>query len=79
MRGQLTGSWTSLESPWHNVLVVNCDVCGKLIPRRTWRFSDRDFGTLQACDPDCERLWNDYLRLRRLAQRSANGEASPAR
>ncbi len=65
----ITGAWQLIEQSWHNVQVINCQVCGRLIPRRIWRFADKEFGSLDSCGATCERLWFEYLRERRLADR----------
>lgn len=55
----MSGRWVELELSWHDTNVVHCRVCGKLIPRRAWRFEGGG-GPIDACDPDCERLYETY-------------------
>jgi hypothetical protein len=55
----VSGSWQELEHAWHETTVVHCAVCGKLIPRRAWRFESAD-GVILACDPSCEELYETY-------------------
>ena len=57
----MTGYWQELDRPWHDTNVVHCAVCGKLIPRRAWRF-EGGAGELAACSPDCEELYESYVR-----------------
>ncbi|HZQ81016.1 MAG TPA: hypothetical protein VFB25_03455 [Gaiellaceae bacterium] len=64
---ELRGEWRERSQVWHDVRVANCDVCGRLLLRRVWRFADPDFGELDSCEPECERLWVRYVRPRRLA------------
>jgi hypothetical protein len=55
------GKWLETTRPWHDTNVSYCDVCGRLIPRRSWVFSD-GAKTLSACSPDCEDLYDSYLK-----------------
>jgi hypothetical protein len=57
----MSGTWQELEHAWHETNIVNCVVCGKLIPRRAWRFDGGD-GELVSCGPECEVLYESYLR-----------------
>jgi hypothetical protein len=57
----VTGTWRELEHAWHDTNVVHCVVCGKLIPRRGWWFDGGD-GDLFSCGPECESLYETYLR-----------------
>jgi hypothetical protein len=52
-------SWVELERSWHDTEVVNCRVCGRLIPRRAWVF-DGGGGEIRSCGPDCEELYETY-------------------
>jgi hypothetical protein len=63
----LRGAWHERTQPWYDVRVVNCAVCGRLLLRRSWIFTDEDAGAMAVCDPDCEALWYRYARGRRLA------------
>jgi hypothetical protein len=51
--------WRELDHAWHDTNVVHCEVCGKLIPRRAWIF-DGAAGSLMACGPECQQLYEDY-------------------
>ena len=44
----MTGRWVEFEREWQDGDVVNCAVCGRLIPRRAWVF-DGGLGELLAC------------------------------
>ena len=55
------GEWIESAKSWNDTSVVYCQVCGRLIPRRSWVF-DGGAGPLRACDPDCEDLYEDYLK-----------------
>ena len=56
----MTGRWVEFEREWQDGQIVNCAVCGRLIPRRAWVF-DGGLGELQAHAPDCEELYFSYL------------------
>ena len=38
---------------------VHCFACGKMIPRRAWTVI-KDGEELLFCEPDCERIYDDY-------------------
>ena len=38
---------------------IRCDLCGKSIARKAW-VVERDEGEKLFCEPDCERLYDDY-------------------
>jgi hypothetical protein len=38
---------------------IRCDLCGKSIARKAWVVA-RDEGEKLFCEPDCERLYDDY-------------------
>lgn len=54
-----TGRWVEREVSWHDTDVVQCAICGRLIPRRAWVF-DGGGGEIAACAPDCEELYQSY-------------------
>lgn len=66
---ELNGYGEELPVVWHDVGVAHCQVCGRLLLRQVWRFSDPVRGDIVACGSDCEKLWIDYLgpRLESLA------------
>jgi len=55
------GEWQERgrASDYLNQRDVDCVFCGKLIPRRAW-VSTREGHELIFCDPECERLYQDY-------------------
>jgi hypothetical protein len=55
------GRWRDFARSWHDTNVVYCEVCGRLIPRRAWVF-DGAAGEIAACSPDCEDLYEDYVK-----------------
>jgi hypothetical protein len=55
----MTGRWLELEYAWHETNVVQCQVCGKLIPRRAWLF-EGGAGEIMSCGPECEQLYVSY-------------------
>jgi hypothetical protein len=55
------GKWIELAREWNDTNVLNCDVCGRLIPRRAWTF-DGGEGTLLACSAECEDLYESYVK-----------------
>ena len=57
----MTGTWVELEHDWHESNTVQCDVCGRMLPRRAWVF-DGGAGPLDSCGPECEELYESYVR-----------------
>ena len=57
----MSGHWEELDHSWHDTNVDHCPVCGKLIPRRVWRF-EGGAGEVVACGPECEQLYETYWR-----------------
>ena len=55
------GRWVELARTWYDTETVQCQVCGRLIPRRAWLF-DGGAGELRVCDPDCQSLYESYWR-----------------
>ncbi len=55
------GKWLDTARTWSDTNVSYCDVCGRLIPRRSWVFDDGS-KKLNACSPDCEDLYDSYLK-----------------
>jgi hypothetical protein len=64
---ELSGAWRERRHPWHDVKVVNCGVCGRLLLRQVWHFTDAELGEMASCGPACEELWYRSARARRLA------------
>ena len=55
------GKWVETGARWNDTNVSYCHVCGRLIPRRSWVFDDGG-KELNACSPDCEDLYESYLK-----------------
>ena len=55
------GAWVDPAKAWNDTSVAYCQVCGRLIPRRSWVF-EGGAGPVKACDPDCEDHYEDYLK-----------------
>jgi len=55
------GRWVDPVRSWHDTTVSYCQVCGRLIPRRSWVF-DGGRGDVTACSPECEGLYEEYLK-----------------
>jgi hypothetical protein len=69
------GHWIEIARHWNDTNVINCDVCGRLIPRRAWTFEGGD-GSILSCSSDCEDLYESYVKptygvLRKKASSSA--------
>ena len=58
------GEWVEVHRAWHEDAYVHCDVCGRLIPARQWRFADAG-RTLTACEPACQELYESYVKAGR--------------
>jgi hypothetical protein len=56
----VSGRWVELEREWQDSTLVNCEVCGRLIPRRAWVFGVAG-GELEACSEACEELYVSYV------------------
>ena len=56
----MKGHWVEFERSWHDTAIVNCAVCGRLIPRRAWVF-DGGEGEIEACSESCEELYFSYV------------------
>lgn len=52
-------SWIDISRKWHDTGVTNCNLCGRLIPRRLW-VVDVAGTAVGFCGADCERLYRDY-------------------
>lgn len=55
------GKWVDTAHAWNDTNVTYCDVCGRLIPRRSWVFQDEG-KTVAACSPEDEDLYYSYLK-----------------
>ena len=52
-------SWIELERRWHDTGVTNCDLCGRLIPRRVW-VVDVAGRQVRFCSQGCEQIYREY-------------------
>ena len=50
------GEWRRRGTAWWETSVVNCSLCGQMIPRDVW-VSDEGLGF---CDAECEQLYRSY-------------------
>lgn len=50
------GHWRELNWPWWDTHVVNCRMCGQMIPRDVWVSADE----LEFCTPECDSLYRSY-------------------
>jgi hypothetical protein len=57
----MSGHWVDHELDWHETSVSHCEVCGCLLPRRTWVFDDGG-ATVRSCGPSCEELYFSYVK-----------------
>ncbi len=52
--------WVEHSERWFELRMYYCDVCGRVIPRRSWRVEIA--GTVRTfCDEACEALYRDYV------------------
>ena len=56
----MKGHWVEFDRHWRDTDVVNCQVCGRLIPSRAWMF-DGGRGELRSCSPDCGEIYFSYV------------------
>lgn len=54
------GHWVDPAKNWYDTTVLYCSVCGRVIPRRRWVFTNGS-DVVVACGPDCEDLYYDYI------------------
>jgi hypothetical protein len=55
------GHWVEPKRAWNDTDVSYCQVCGRLVPRRFWVF-EGGRGSVAACEPACEDLYENYLK-----------------
>ena len=53
------GHWQDIELPWYETKILNCSLCGKMIPRKVW-IAKIDGEEREFCNPDCEKLNHEY-------------------
>ena len=54
------GRWQTLERDWWETGVINCQLCGQVIPRDVWNAEDG--GTF--CSTSCDGLFHGYFSSR---------------
>jgi hypothetical protein len=52
-------SWVEIQRRWYDTEVLNCELCGRLIPRRVWLAID-DGTRREFCSEECEDLYRNY-------------------
>jgi hypothetical protein len=52
-------TWVELQRAWHDTGVLNCALCGRLIPRKVW-VATIDGRRLEFCSEECESLYRTY-------------------
>jgi ribosomal protein L24E len=53
------GRWEKPHLAWHETTMLNCALCGKIIPGKIW-VTEVEGETRYFCTPDCERLYHEY-------------------
>jgi hypothetical protein len=51
----VTGGYRAIDAPWHETRIVNCELCGQMLPRRA--FHDERDAAHRFCSPSCADLW----------------------
>jgi len=54
-----TGHWQPRSPDWWEIEVINCSLCGQMIPRDLWVVEVNGRRHV-FCGPACERLYRDY-------------------
>lgn len=55
----MTNHWETVQTEWFETKVVNCELCGKMIPRRIWK-AEVNGSVRSFCSEDCERMYVEY-------------------
>lgn len=50
------GRWERLNRSWWDPKVVNCEMCGQMIPRDVWKSADGH----SFCSVECDDLYRSY-------------------
>ena len=53
------GHWEKRNVEWWETNVINCSLCGQMIPRDIWVLEEAGERRL-FCSEQCERLYRDY-------------------
>ena len=67
------GRWEKRNVSWWETNVINCSLCGQMIPRDIW-VVEEDGQKRLFCGPECERLYREYW----LPKYGGQQEAKPA-
>ena len=61
----MSGSWEErgLAADYLEKASVHCTCCGRMLVRLAWVSGEHVF-----CEPDCERIWEQYAEPRRRAE-----------
>jgi len=64
------GHWETIDSDWWDPNVINCQMCGQMIPRDIWVADDG----LRVCSYQCDHLYRSYWLPLYGAPQSTSGE-----
>lgn len=67
------GEWRRAEVPWYATGIMNCSLCGKMIPGQAW-VAAHDGREHLFCGPACEDLFISYWLPRYGAAPNERGE-----
>ena len=56
LRQASEGHWERLNRSWWDPKVVNCEMCGQMIPRDVWLSADNHL----FCSVECDDLYRSY-------------------
>jgi hypothetical protein len=59
-RRQTLGRWQEMNLPWYETNILNCSLCGKMIPHRIWVVEMDGGEKKEFCSPECEQLYKEY-------------------
>jgi hypothetical protein len=55
------GQWEKRRLRWYETSILNCQLCGKMIPADLW-VSEANGERLEFCSPECERLYWKHMK-----------------
>ena len=53
------GRWEEKKAQWYELVMLYCDLCGRIIPKFFWAAEVRGQRHM-FCGPECERLYREY-------------------
>lgn len=53
------GFWRQKKDVWYEIKVVNCQLCGQMIPKNMW-ISEIEAREIVFCSPECENMYREY-------------------